>query len=264
MKSMAIMVCAVLTLAFGPASARQESGELDTQQLVQKAVYNQGHSLYVRDRCRYEQRLRMERYRFDKRTDQPGPLVAQRQTTVIVEPGNTPDDTGQVPVVTRVVEDTNDKGEPKDKVDPNARTGLASGVFLDQIFFPLLPENVPFMTFTEVTSETSGERWVKFAPRDGAGVPPDRALASGTAELDANTGEVLTIRIDALANLKAVDSHLDKIMTFNAVIDYSQFGGSLRMPTAANGSGVSEVSRFDGYFKFIFEEGKYAPVMKVD
>lgn len=264
MKSMSAMVCAVLILAALPAGARQDDGALGTDKLVEKAAFNQGHSLYVRDRCRYEQRLLMERYRFDKKTDQPGPLLAKRQTTVIVEPGTAPDETGNTPVNTRVVEDTNDKGEPKDKVDPNARTGLASGVFLDQIFFPLLPENVQYMSFNEIASETPGERWIRFGPKDGAGLPDDRALASGVVQVDANTGEVLTIRINGLTNLKAVDKHLDRILSFSAVIDYSQFGGSLRMPTAANGSGVSEVSRFDGYFKFIFEEGKYAPVLKID
>lgn len=265
MNSMSVILCAVLAVSAIAAPGRQDgAAALDVDKLVEKAAYNQGHSLYVRDRCRYEQRLLMERYKFDKKTDQPGGLLAKRQTTVIVEPGNAPDETGNTPVITRVVQDTNDKGEPKDKVDPNARTGLASGVFLDQVFFPLLPENVPFMAFAEIASETPGERWVRFGPKDGAALPDDRAIASGVVQLDASTGEVLTVRINGFSNLKAIDKHLDKIISFSAVVDYSQFGGRLRMPTAANGSGVSEVSRFDGYFKFIFEEGKYAPVLKVD
>ncbi len=264
MKSMTMGVCAAVLLVSLAALAAQDEAPLDLAKLVDKAAYNQGHSLYVRDRCRYEQRLLMERYKFDKKTEQPGDLIAKRQTTVIVEPGSAPDDTGQTPVQTRVVQDTNDKGEPKDKVDPNARTGLASGVFLDQIFFPLLPENLPYLTFDEIAPEATGERWVRFGPKSGSGLPDDRAIATGIAQLDAKTGEILTIRISGLTNLKAVDKHLDKILSFNAIIDYSQFGGTLRMPTTANGSGISEVSRFDGYFKFIFEEGKYAPVLKVD
>jgi hypothetical protein len=251
-------------LLFCAAVSARQTDELDADALVEKAAYNQGHSLWVRDRCRYEQRLLMERYKYDKKTEQPTDLLAKRQTTVVVEPGSEPDDTGQTPDVTRVVADTNDKGEPKDKVDPNARTGLASGAFLDQVFFPLLPENVKYLTFEEVRSEAEGERWIKFRPDPEAGFPDDRALATGLAQLDAKTGEVLTVRITGLSNLKAVDKHLDKILSFNAVVDYSQFGGSLRMPTAANGSGVSAVSRFDGFFKFVFEEGKYAPVMKID
>jgi hypothetical protein len=267
MKSIILGVLVALTLSLGVASAQQDAGApdtgpLDATALINKAAYNQGHSLYVRDRCRYEQRLLMERYKYDKKTEQPGDLVAKRQTTVVVEPAQQPDETGQIPVLTRVVDDTNDKGEPKDKVDPNARTGLASEAFLDEVFFPLVPENIDFMTFQEVPSNATGERWFKFAPKTDA--QPDRPLASGIVQLSATTGEVLTMRISGFSNLKAIDKHLDKILSFTAVIDYSQFGGTLRMPTAANGSGVSDVSRFDGYFKFIFEEGKYAPVLKVE
>src|SRR5688572_12519248 len=77
--------------------------------LVCLAAANQGRSLYVRDRCRYEQRLLVERFKFDKKSQQQGELIAKRQTTVVVEPGSQPDESGLVPVVTRVVADTNDK-----------------------------------------------------------------------------------------------------------------------------------------------------------
>lgn len=233
-------------------------------EIVVKAARNQGHSLYVRDRCRYEQRLQMERFKFDKRLQQQGELIATRTTTVVVEPSAKADETGFIPVVTRVVADTNDKGEPKENVDPNARTGLASGAFLDQVFFPLLPENLPFMNFEEVESTAEGEIWFKFTPKSSLPSDLKRPLASGVAQLDAKTGEVLTIRVSGFVNLRALDKQLEKIVSFSANVDFSQFGGSLRMPSTANGSGVSNVSRFDGYFKFIFEEGKYAPVMKID
>ena len=233
-------------------------------EIVVKAARNQGHSLYVRDRCRYEQRLLMERYKFDKRLHQQGELIATRTTTVVVEPSSKADETGFIPVVTRVVADTNDKGEPKQSVDPNARTGLASGAFLDQVFFPILPEKLAFLSFEEVESTAEGERWFKFTPKASLPTNLEWPLASGVLQLDAKTGEVLTIRVSGFVNLKALDKQLDKIRSFNANVDYSQFGGALRMPSTANGSGVSNVSRFDGYFKFIFEEGKYAPVMKID
>lgn len=258
---LALLVPAV---AAPPETRAQDEAPLDAQVLIDKAAYNQGHSLYVRDRCRYEQRLLMERYQYDKKTQQAGDLLAKRQTTVVVEPASQPDDSGQIPVVAKVVADTDDKGNPKDKVDPNARTGLASGAFLDQIFFPLLPENIPYLTFEEVASTAPAERWFKFTPRPNVDPPKEQALASGIAQLDARTGEVLTVRISGLTNLKAIDKHLDKILSFSAVIDYSQFGGTLRMPTAANGSGVSDVSRFQGFFKFIFEENKYVPVMALN
>ena len=232
-------------------------------ELICKAAYNQSVSAYLRDRCRYEQRLLMQRFRYDKNTQQRGELIAKRQTTVVIEPATEPDKTGQIPVVARVVADTDDKGAPRDKVDPNARTGLASGPFLDQVFFPLLPENIKFMEFEEVPTKLPGERWFIFAPKLAVNLP-DRPLAKGLVQLDAKTGEVLTMRIDGFTNLKAIDKHLEKILAFKADIDYSQFDGRYRLPIAANGSGVSDVSRFQGAFEFIFEESKYAPVMKID
>jgi hypothetical protein len=257
------VTAALLALATPSPAGPGQGADCGAPELICKASYNQGISAYVRDRCRYEQRLLMERYKYDKRAQQTGELLAKRQTTVVVEPAPEPDETGQIPVVTRVVADTNDKGEPKEKVDPSARTGLTSGPFLDEVFFPLVPENVRYLEFEEVPSKTDGERWFIFAPKLGVTLP-DRPLAKGLVQLDANTGEVLTMRIDGFANLRALDKHLEKILSFKADIDYSQFGGRYRMPVAANGSGVSDVSRFQGYFRFIFEEGKYAPVMKIE
>jgi hypothetical protein len=267
-----VTIIAFLLLAAPAVGAGQDSGQTPGQppgqtslpDLVAMAAINQGHSLFVRDRCRYEQRLLMERYKFDKKTQQQGELVAKRQTTVVVEPEGKPDETGGIPVTVRVVADTNDKGEPKDKVDPDSRTGLASGAFLDQIFFPLLPEKIKFLVFDELPTERVGERRIKFTPKTDVPVDPTMTLASGTADVDSRTGEVLTVHIDGLANLKAIDKHLDKILSISAAVDYSQFAGEYRLPTAANGTGVSDVSRFQGYFKFVFEEGKYVPVMKLD
>lgn len=239
-------------------------GGASAADLVDRAAMNQGSSLFMRDRSRYEQRLLMERFKYDPKTGATGDLIARRQTTVVVEPDTKPDETGRIPVVTRVVADTDDKGQPKDKVDPNARTGLASGAFLDEVFFPLVPENIQYMKFEEVDAKAPGERWFRFGPKAGAQLPPDRPIASGLVQLDATTGEVLTLEVTALANLQALDKHLDKISSFKAKIDYSQFAGKYRLPTAANGSGVSDVSHFAGYFKFVFEEGKYAPVMKAE
>ena len=259
MKAMLIGVFVAVAASWGQAPAAP-----DAAALVERAAQNQGHSLFVRDRCRYEQRLLMERFKYDKKAQAPGELLAKRQTTVVVEPAAAPDESGLVPVVTRVVADTNDKGEPKEKVDPNAQTGLASGAFLDKIFFPLLPENIRHLSFEEVASEAPGERWIRFVPNPNTKPEPLRPLASGLAQLDAQTGEVLTIRITGFSDLRMLDKHLEKITSFQAVVDYSQFAGKLRMPTAAAGSGVSDVSRFQGYFKFVFEEGKYAPVGKID
>jgi hypothetical protein len=259
-------ILAFLLVAASPSSAQNSTPqriERPAAELIELAAQNQGKSLWVRDRCRYEQRLHFERFKYDKKTRKAGEMISTRDTTVVVQPDEKPDETGQTPVVIRVVADTDDKGKPKDRVDPNAKTGLASGALLDEVFFPLVPENVPFLRFEEVDSSAAGERWFRFAPKQ-PGMPSDRPLASGMAQIDAATGEVLTLRIDGMTNLKALDSHLDKIVSISVKVDYSSFTGNVRMPTVANGEGISDVSRFQGSFKFVYEEGKYAPVMRIE
>src|SRR5437588_4219506 len=105
-----------------------------------------------------------------------GDLDKVRATTVVVEPSATPDETGQYPVVNRVVEDTDDKGKPKKDVDPKARTGLASGAFLDLLFFPLLPEKISYYDFQELQSDRPNEKLFSFMPKSGVTTV---ALASG-------------------------------------------------------------------------------------
>jgi hypothetical protein len=82
--------------------------------------------------------------------------------------------------------------------------------------------------------------------------------------LDPETGEVLTIRIEGLHNLETLDKEAAKLRSFNATIDYSQFQGVLRLPTLASGAGVSNIRRFEGSFRFRFEEGGYRIVNKVN
>ena len=88
-------------------------------------------------------------------------------------------------------------------------------------------------------------------------------LASGVVMLDATTGEILTIKIESLHNLEVLDKEAAKLRSFNATIDYSQFEGAMRLPTLASGSGVSNIRRFEGNFRFRFQEGKYRIVSKM-
>ena len=64
--------------------------------------------------------------------------------------------------------------------------------------------------------------------------------------------------------LKQLNKEANKMKTFNATIDYNQYEGTLRMPTLASGSGVSGIRRFEGNFKFRFEEGRYVPMYKLE
>jgi len=230
----------------------------DAPELVCKAAANQDRSLYFRDHCRYEQKIHVERYKIkgDKEA-----VEELRDTTVIVEPAKKPDKTGDVPIVVRVIADTDKKGNPKESVKENEPTLLSFGAVWDVAFFPLLPERVKFYNFQEVIADRKNERWFRFVPKAEV---TNTALASGVAQLDPQTGELLTIKIEGLHNLEVLDKEASKMKSFNATIDYSQYEGTLRMPTLASGAGASGIRRFEGNFKFRFEEGKYVPLFKLE
>jgi hypothetical protein len=228
-------------------------------EIITKAAKNQDISLTLRDHSSYQQRAHVELYKREK-DGTSGKLDKVRETTVVVEPSSKPDETGQYPVITKVVADTDDNGKPKSKVDPNARTGLASGAFLDLLFFPLLPEKIVNMEFEELNSDRKGEKLFRFSPKPGVS---NVTLASGKVYLNPDTGAVLTVQIEALHNLKTFDKILDKLQAVVATIDYSEFDTKYRMPTLARGGGVSDVTKFKGIFKFTFEESKYVQVLKL-
>ena len=227
-------------------------------ELLCKAASNQDRSLYVRDHCRYEQKLYLERFKVKDGNEKTEEI---RDTTVVVEPDKQPDKTGKYPVIVRVTADTDKKGTPKSSVNENDRTLLSVGAIWDLAFFPLLPEKIGHYTFQEVVAERKNEKWYRFVPRPEVTTVP---LASGVVMLDPKTGEVLTIKIETLHNLDVIDKEAAKLRSFNATIDYSQFEESLRMPTSASGTGVSGIRRFEGTFRFRFQEGRYSPVLKIN
>lgn len=233
-------------------------GECTAPELICKAAANQDRSLYFRDRCRYQQKIRVERFKMKDGNEKNEEL---RETEVIVEPLDKPDKTGRTPVEVRVILDTDKKGKPKSKVNEKERTLLSFGAVWDLVFFPLLPERIEFYSFLEVVSDRKNERWYRFVPRPDVTQTP---LASGIVQLDPRTGEVLTIKIEGVHNVEQIDKEASKLKTLNATIDYSQYEGILRMPTLASGGGVSGIRRFEGNFRFKFEEGKYRPVLKIE
>ena len=249
----ALVLIAVSILSFEAAAQ-----DCKAPDLICKAASNQDRSLYVRDRARYEQKIRIERFKLKDGSEK---MEEVRETSVVVEPSDNADKTGLVPVVVRVIADTDKKGNPKSSVSEGEKTLLSFGAVWDLAFFPLLPEKVKFYNFQEVVAERKNEKWYRFVPRAEI---TDTALASGVAQLDPKTGEVLTIKIEALHNLDSLDKEAAKLRSFNATIDYSQFEGALRLPTLASGSGVSGIRRFEGNFRFRFEEGKYRIIKKID
>lgn len=248
-----------LVLASGLAlSQAVAADDCNAPELICKAAANQDRSLYVRDRSRYEQKLRVERYKLKNGAEQ---MEETRETSVIVEPGDSPDKSGQVPVEVKVIADTDKKGNPKRRIKEDERTMLSFGAMWDLAFFPLLPEKVNYYNYQEVVADRKNEKWYRFIPKPDVTSMP---LASGIVQLDPATGEVLTIKIEGLHNLDVIDKEASKLRSFNATIDYSQFEGALRMPTLASGSGVSGIRRFEGNFRFRFEEGRYRVVSKIN
>ncbi|HXU36561.1 MAG TPA: hypothetical protein VN937_09370 [Blastocatellia bacterium] len=254
MRHLFVVSIAILGLAAGSASAQT----CTAPELICKAASNQDRSLYFRDHCRYEQKIHIERFKSKGDKESTEEI---RDTTVTVEPAKKPDKTGDTPVMVRVVADTDKKGNPKSKIKEDEPTLLSFGAVWDVAFFPLLPERVKFYNFQEVVAERKNERWFRFVPR--ADVTTE-ALASGIVQLDPQSGEVMTIKIEGLHNLEALDKEAAKMKTFNATIDYNQYEGTLRMPTLASGAGTSGIRRFEGSFKFRFEEGKYVPLYKLE
>lgn len=251
-----LIVASLIVIAC--AAGRATAQTCDAPDLICKAAANQDRSLYFRDHCRYEQKIHVERNKVKGDKESPEEL---RDTTVTVEPAKKPDKTGDTPVIVRVIADTDKKGNPKSRVKEDEPTLLSFGAVWDVAFFPLLPERVKFYSFQEVVADRKNEQWFRFVPKaDVTSV----ALASGIAQLDPQTGEVLTIKIEGLHNLDALDKEANKMKSFNATIDYNQYEGTLRMPTLASGSGVSGIRRFEGNFKFRFEEGKYVPMFKLE
>lgn len=247
----------ILMMSLSSALATQDC---TAPELVCKASRNQDRSLYVRDHCRYEQKLRVERF---KLKDGKENMEEVRETTVAVEPALEPDKTGSLPVDVRVISDTDKQGNPKGSVKEDEKTLLSFGAVWDLAFFPLLPEKIKYYNFQEVVAERKNEKWYRFIPKPEV---LDVPLASGVAQLDPKTGEVLTVKIENLHNLEALGrdaKDASKLRSFSATIDYSQFEGSLRIPTLASGIGVSNIRRFEGNFRFRFEEGRYRIVRNI-
>ena len=251
-----LIVASFIVIACAAYTATAQT--CDAPDLICKAAANQDRSLYFRDHCRYEQKIHVERNKVKGDKESPEEL---RDTTVTVEPAKKPDKTGDTPVIVRVIADTDKKGNPKSRVKEDEPTLLSFGAVWDVAFFPLLPERVKFYSFQEVVADRKNERWFRFVPKPDV---TNAALASGVAQLDPQSGEVLTIKIEGLHNLDALDKEANKMKSFNATIDYNQYEGTLRMPTLASGSGVSGIRRFEGNFKFRFEEGKYVPMFKLE
>src|SRR5438128_7215346 len=115
MRHLSVVSFAVIAMLAASAGAQT----CNAPELICKAAANQDRSLYFRDHCRYQQKIHVERTKSkgDKETAEE-----LRDTTVVVEPGKKPDKTGETPVIVRVIDDTDKKGNPKRNIKEDEQT----------------------------------------------------------------------------------------------------------------------------------------------
>src|SRR5262249_34865243 len=72
-----VLLAVFLVVLVTPGRAAREGAACDAPDLVCRASQNQDRSLFVRDRCRFEQHLLMERFEYDDDSHQQGALVSK-------------------------------------------------------------------------------------------------------------------------------------------------------------------------------------------
>src|SRR5918912_796727 len=100
-RTLLIGLLTLVLAAAQPTTARMATMAADCKapELVCKAAGNQDRSLYMRDHCHYEQRLRVERFKVKDGQERP---EETRETAVEIEPAAKADKSGQIPVTVSV------------------------------------------------------------------------------------------------------------------------------------------------------------------
>jgi hypothetical protein len=241
--------------------------ESQTPDIIRLAAHNQEQAMAVRDRTRYQQELAVERFGLGAQpnsgnggTKKNSKKLGERTTVVSIEPSPTVDALGRREVLVRIVSDTDDQGNPKPHIDPKGQPGLLVEILWDEMFFPLQEEKLPFLQFEAIPSDDSAVVKYHFEPKVQA---KSMILASGLVSIDAATGGVKEIRIQALHNLQSIHKQLAKLESISAEIQYEPFRGTWNLPASATGNGVSHLPHLDGFFQFKFREWGYEPVMEI-
>lgn len=221
----------------------------------------------IRDRTRYQQELAVERFGLsaqpiasDGVTGKNSKKLGERTTVVSVEPSPTVDALGRREVLVRIVSDTDNQGNPKAQIDTKGQPGLLVEILWDEMFFPLQEEKLPFLQFEALPSEDSAVVRYHFEPKVQV---KSLILASGSVSIDAATGGVKEIRVQALHNLQSIHKQLAKLENITAEIQFEPFRGTWNFPASATGHGVSHLPHLDGFFQFKFREWGHEPVMEI-
>jgi hypothetical protein len=216
----------------------------DWKAFLKKVAKNQDLSGAYRDRCVYQMKIGVRRY---KNKDWKEEAIAQRQTTMEAAPN------AKGEVQTRMLADTDDKGRPR-KPDPKERYLLGTVNFLEALFFPFYPEKIArydlgAMEIIEENGRTLLS--VAFIPRSDIA---DAPLIDGIGYFLQSTGELVKLEIKSLRNFEILSKEFSKLQTLEATVEYTPAGDGLRLPLRATGHGVGRLKQLEGMFRFTYEE----------
>lgn len=218
--------------------------------LLNKVGQSQHRGGWFRDRCVYYQRVYVERFKNRSADGNFEDLFYQRQTVAEVSADQDQE------VIARVVSDTDGELKPK-KVSGNTRSLFGVPRFLELLFFPLYPELVGKYEITDLGVSSQGGstvRILRLYPKPGTDEQP---LVEGLIYLDPATGAPLKLAIDRLHHFEALDSKLKGLLEFGGTVTYRTLPNGVTVPSKAEGRGFSKITRWNGYFRFKFEEWGY-------
>jgi hypothetical protein len=250
-------------------------------ELLQRLAAGQDRSRAMRDTSNYE---RVTKYRRYKMEDGKEKTLEAREIVLSVNPSMTRS-TGEQPRFI-VVSDTGKKnrGQYAQPAAPMSgpRMGRggppmqATGGQADQAqdkefiaafhalwelaFFPLTSARINNYEIKKI-SEAKDRLQIAFTFKPEV---KDVSLASGMAEIDPLTGEVLRLHIEAIQSLDKIMKDVDKLKSLNLTVEYSSFEGGVKMPISATGRSVSDLQIFKGNVQFSLLERNHKAPLTID
>ena len=232
-----------------PAPAQEMQGLADVSRNLSLVQHRGG---WYRDRCIYFQRVHVNRYKKKSAEGALEELFYQRQSVAEVSA----DHNGEV--IARLVSDTDGELNPK-RVTSDSQNMFGAPRFLELLLFPMYPELVENYDITDLgVSSFRGRdsRVLRIYPRPDK---KDLPLVEGLFYLDPATHAPMHLTIDRLHHFEMLDSKLEGLIEFQAEVEYQTLPNGVTVPSRAEGTGNSKITRYKGYFTFHFEEWGYKP-----
>lgn len=230
----------------------QQAENLHLDEVVANLTKDQHRAGWFRDRCFYYQKVYLERYK--ARPSEGGGAEPFYRRSSVAEIAA--DQKGEV--VARLLSDTDGDMSPK-KVKQGSRNVFGAPAFLELIFFPLYPENLPAYEVMDlgITQSNGREtRMIRLLPRPGFDSKP---MVEGVFYVDPKTGAPVRLMVDKLVHFDKLDPKMKKMIEFHLLLDFRTLPNGVSVPFKGSGTGYSEVMRYDGHLKFSFDEWGYRP-----